>query len=176
MVVSRSAKTVLIYPRGGTLVIGMIGLVFCGSLALLPALPSEYVPQWIRFPTTRSGILWCTGVSGAFALLCAYLVASYFWERHELSVDGIVSRSILGGRKTLKWSDIRSARYCQYPKAYFRLEGRSGTVIRISSLYPKFPIFAQLTLQRAPDASLDATSKNILRAVSFGFPPPMRLD
>ena len=119
---------------------------------------------------------WVFLINLGFTLLSVYLITSYLLERHELSEKGLVCRTIFGMNKAVQWSDIQSVRYCPYPKAWFRLNAGSGTVVRVSFQLEGIHDFAGLVVEKAPKRSFDKTADVILRAVATGFPPPLRLN
>lgn len=170
-----SSTHALVQPRK-TLAVGVSTFLLFASGALLSLLPSAPVPHWIEQPGPGAEAAWVVGVLGTFALLGAFLTATYFLERHELSRHGLTCRSMLGRNKAVKWCDLRSVQYCPYPKAWFRLQATSGTVVRVSFWLQGLPDFARLVLDGAPDGSIDETTAGILRAVAAGHPPPMTLS
>ena len=173
--VDTSSTPVLVQPRV-VLALGLLCLFFFGGFAMLSALPTAHVPHWFTPPVTRTEVFWEVGGFGLFTLLGMFLLTSYFLERHEGSKRGLTCRSIFGLNKTVEWSNLHSVRYCPYPRAWFRLQSTSGTVIRVSFWLVGLPDFARLLLHSAPDCSLDATTTAVLRAVAAGHPAPMRLN
>lgn len=142
------------------LLLGIIVGIFCGVFI------------WLAIPEKA----WVILISLAFTLMGAFLITSYFLERHELSEKGLVCRTIFGMNKAVLWSDLQSVRYCPYPRAWFRLKGGSGTTVRISFQLEGIQDFARLVVDKAPKRSFDETTIAILRAVAKGFPPPLRLN
>ncbi len=169
-----SATSVLRYPRT-ILLAGGTGLLFFGTLALFSALHPDTISGCVGRPVATVEALLVVGTFVAFTLLGAYLAASFFMERHELSQDGLASRNVFGLWKTIAWRDLQSVKYCQYPKAWFRLEARSGSVIRVSFGLHGLRDFAQLVLERAPNAAMDVATLAVFRAVALGHAPPLRL-
>jgi hypothetical protein len=155
--------------------VGASGLLLSGTLAVLSLLPSNNRPGWLNFASAGSEPLWVPLGFGAFALLGVYLVTSYFLERHELSEQGLTSRTALGRRKLRQWSDLQAVQYCPYPRAWFRIQASSGLIIRISFGLRELPALAGILLERAPTASMNATTRDVLRAVALGHPPPLTL-
>ena len=173
-VMNSSTKPVLLYPRA-ILVAGVACFLFFGTFTLSSVLHPDTVSGCIGRPVTTGETLLVVATLGTFAILGAFLAASFFLERHELSRDDLASRNVLGRWKSIAWSDIKSVKYCPYPKAWFRLEARSGSVIRVSFALRGLPDFAQLVLERAPNAAMDPTTLAVFRAVALGHAPPMRL-
>lgn len=169
-----NATVVLRYSRS-VLVTGCACIVFFGIGALSSALHPETISGCSGRPVTPTEMFLVAGAFVAFTILGAYLAAYFFLERHELSRDGLATRTVLGRWKRIAWSDLRSVDYCQYPKAWFRLEDASQTVIRISFALNGLSAFAELLLEQAPTAAMDGTTLAVLRAVAVGHPPPMRL-
>jgi hypothetical protein len=170
-----SPTTPVLVQSRVTLAAGVSSFLLGASLVLLSVLPSAYVPHWIERggPGIERALL--AGGSGLFALLGAFLTATYFLERHELSAHGITSRSVFGLSKAVEWSDLRSVQYCPYPRAWFRLHSNSGTVVRLSFSLQGLPEFARLALHGAPVGSIEETTAAVLRSVASGHHPPMRL-
>jgi hypothetical protein len=127
----------------------------------------------LSFPTEPA---WVIAISAVFSLLGVCLIAGFLLERYELSEQGLVGRTGMGMNKAVLWSDLQSVRYCQYPKAWFRLKTASGAVVRVSFGLQGLPGFAQLVLNKAPKGSIDEITFNVLRSVAAGYAPPMRLN
>ncbi len=174
LVVGSSGTPVLVYPRT-ILVTGAACVLFFGTLGLSSILHPDTISGCLGRPSTTGETLLVIATFMTFTMLGAYLAASYFLDRHELLNNGVASRNVLGRWKSMAWSDLRSVQYCPYPRAWFRLEGRSGSVIRVSFALQGLPAFAQLLLERAPSAAMDTTTLAVLRAVAAGHAPPMRL-
>lgn len=169
-----SPTPALVQPRA-TLAVGASTFLLSGSGALLSFLPFAHVPHWIEQPSSGAEQAWVTGTFGALALLGAFLTATYFLERHELSRHGITCRSMFALSKAVEWSDLRSVQYCPYPRAWFRLQANSGTVVCVSFWLQGLPDFARLVLRGVPDDSIDETTAAVLRSVAAGHPPPIQL-
>ena len=54
---------------------------------------------------------------------------------------------------------------------WFRLESRSGIVVRLSVMLMGLPVFAQLLLSRAPREAIEKNTLSILQATAEGNPP-----
>lgn len=173
-VMGSSTTPVLLYPRTILVTGGACFLLF-GTFALSSVLHPDTISGCMGRRATAGETLLVVATLVTFAILGAFLAASFFLERHELSRDGLASRNVLGRWKSIEWRDLQSVKYCPYPKAWFRLEARSGSVIRVSFALRSLPDFAQLVLERAPNAAMDATTLAVFRAVALGHAPPMRL-
>lgn len=167
MTVLRHSRTVL--------VTGVVGVLLFGTFALSSLLHPDAISGCAGRPVTPGEALAVSGGFVAFTIGGVYLIASFFLDRHQLSRDGIASRNVLGGWNRITWRDLQSVKYCQYPKAWFRLETGLGSVVRISFALNDLPAFAELVLKHVPHAAMDTTTLTVLRAVASGYAPPMRL-
>jgi len=150
----------LVYPLG-TLIVGLICFVGFASVAIhTNVFPNKTVTWW----TT-------TGFVG-FALVGLFVMSQYFVEKYEVSEEGLSGRNAFGIRKRSEWSDLRAVRYAAGMK-WFRLETRSGSVVRISAGFMGLPEFARLLLQNAAEGTIDAKTMDVLRATAGGQPPPV---
>lgn len=143
-----------------TLIIGLIGFVFFGGLALV----SHFVngaATWIA-----------TVIFIGFALLSVPILADYFRARHEVSEEGLSFGRMFGRRGYVKWSDLRRVKYLPSMK-WFRLETGSGDVARISAMLTGLPQFARFLLEHAPTEAIDIKTIPVLEATATGNPPPL---
>jgi hypothetical protein len=148
----------LVHPPG-VLIVGLVTFaVFAGFAVVSNVVPNE-TSTW-----------WTTVVFVAFALLGLALVSTFFLEQHDVSDEGVASRTFMGVRKQLRWSDLAAVRYAPSMK-WFRLETASGTVARISVMLMGLPEFARVLLQHAPPAAIDAATLDVLRETAAGNPP-----
>ena len=148
----------LVRPRS-TLILGLICFAFCASLAVISNVWSNKTTTW-----------WTTATFVGFALLSLPLVYLYFLEDHEISDEGLIYKTLIGRRKSLRWSELCAVRYAPVMK-WFRLETRTGNVARISVMLMGLPEFARLLLQRAPASAIEASTVNVLRDTAAGNLP-----
>lgn len=154
----RSQSDELRHPPS-TLIVGGIGLVFFGGCAVMSNLFPNRTVTW-----------WTTAIFVGFALLFVLLIADYFLARHTVSEAGLSYGRLMGRRGYLRWSDLRRVTYAPSMK-WFRLEGRSGDVARISVMLLGLPVFAQVVLAQAPPAAIAPETRAILEATAAGDPP-----
>jgi hypothetical protein len=141
------------------LIVGLVGFAFFAGIAVISNIFWNKTSTW-----------WTTCTFIGFALLSSVVVYGYFVEEHEVSEEGLTYTSFAGIKKFLRWSDLRAVRYAPYMK-WFRLETNSGSIARVSVTVTGLPEFARLLMQKAPKASIDAETVNVLRATSAGDPP-----
>jgi len=165
---------VLLYPRF-FLITGVACLLFFGACMLSSIFHPETISGCSCSPATTGEMIFVVGLLAAFATLGAVLVAFCLLERHELSQDNIASRNVFGRWRIIEWRNIKSVKYCAYPKAWFRLEARSGSIIRISFGLRGLSALGQLLLEGATNAEMDSTTRDVLRALALGHNPPLRL-
>jgi hypothetical protein len=143
----------------GVLIVGLVCFAFFAGIAVV----SNVVPN-------ETSTWWTTAVFVAFALLGLALVSTLFLEQHDVSDEGLVSRTFVGTRKSIRWSDLTAVRYAPSMK-WFRLETASGTVARISVMLMGLPEFARVLLQHTPPGAIDAATLDVLRETAAGKPP-----
>jgi hypothetical protein len=149
----RLTHTVIIF------VVGLVCVVIFVGLAVISNVVPNTTATW---STTAIFIgLACVGLP---------LVTGFLLEQYEATPDGLAGTNFIGVRKQLWWSDLQSVRYSLSMK-WFRLEARSGTVIRISAMLTGLPEFARLLLEHAPTQAIDAKTLELLRATAAGNPP-----
>ena len=148
----------LVHPPS-LLIVGLVGFAFFAGITVI----SNVVPN-------KTSTWWTTAVFVAFALLSAALLLAFFLEQHEVSDEGLASRTFVGVRKHLRWSDLTAVRYGASMK-WFRLETRSGGVARISVMLMGLPEFARVLMQHAPQDAIDAATWDVLRETAAGNPP-----
>jgi hypothetical protein len=155
---ARDART-LAHPIG-TFILGFIGVAFFAGIAVLSNVYRNSTTTW-----------WTTAIFVAFASLSALMLLEYFVVRHEVSEHGLTySRLFVWRRRHLQWCDLRAARYVPAMK-WFRLESRTGDVVRVSAMLMGLPEFARLLLEHAPPGVIDADSRLVLEATAAGNPP-----
>lgn len=146
----RSEPKRLAHPVG-TLIVGIIGLVFFGGIAVLSNVFPNKTVTWL---TTTAFI--------AFALLAVAVIAEYFFARHEVSDEGLRYGGMTGRRGYLRWKDLRSVKYVSVMQ-WFRLETQSGDVARVSSMLMGLRAFARLLLANTPPHAIDPKTLQILQ-------------
>jgi hypothetical protein len=153
-----SEAHVLVLPPS-VLIIGLLCFVFFAAAAIVSNVIANKTTTW-----------WTTSIFVGFALLALIMLYGYFFERHEISEEGLIYRRITGVKSFLVWSDLRAVRYSRYMN-WFRLETNSGNVARVSVMLMGLPEFARLLLRTAPRDSIEAATLNLLRVIAFGSPP-----
>lgn len=142
-----------------TFIVGLMSFLFFAPSAVTSYMSSREAAPW-----------WTTAVFVCFALCSLAFVYLYLLEEHENSDEGLIYRTFIGRRKSLRWSELREVRYARLAK-WFHLETSSGTVARISVMLMGLPEFAGLLLKRAPAGSIEASTLNVLQDTAAGKPP-----
>ena len=145
--------------RRSTFVMGAIVLCFGGGIALLSAVRTSPPTPWL-----------ITMFFLCLALMGLPYVIAFFLERFAVSARGLAGTDLLGCRRRLRWRELRSVRYGGLMKQ-FRLETRSGQVVRLSAVLRDSPAFAQACIRHAPHGTIDAKARPVLRATARGNPP-----
>ena len=148
----------MVYPVS-MLIIGVVCVVVFLALAVL---------CWL-FPG-KSGSPIIVAFFGGFALLGVPLILEYVRVQFRLEPEGLRYQTLSGRRGVLAWSQIAAVRYSQAAK-WFRLDGKRGELIRISSMIIGLPQFAQVILAMAPQAQIDVDTRRVLQATAAGSPP-----
>jgi hypothetical protein len=148
----------MVHPPG-VLIVGLICFAFFAGITVVSNLYPNDTATW-----------WTTAVFVGFALLALSLMMAFFLERHDVSDEGVATRTFVGTRKSIRWADLAAVRYAPSMK-WFRLETGSGTVARISVMLMGLPEFARVLLQHAPPGAIDAATLDVLRATAAGNPP-----
>lgn len=148
----------LVYPAS-FLIIGIVSFAVCAGFAVVSNIYSNETTTW-----------WTTAIFVGFAILSASMVLVFFWERYELSDEGLAGRDVRGVRRCIRWSELRSVRYVSSKKS-FRLETRSGRVMRVSASLMGLPEFARILLQSAPAVAIETQTLDVLRATAAGELP-----
>jgi hypothetical protein len=108
----------------------------------------------------------------AAALLGFYMLAEYLVVRHEVGEERFVFRTVSGKRGSAPWTDVVLIRYSPSLK-WFVLHLRGGTTVRVSGMLIGLPHFAEVVLQRCPDANVDPVTRDVLTETAAGNPPPV---
>ena len=156
------ASAELRFPRT-VLIVGIIAWVFFIALAFLSLL----------YPNT-TGSLWVSLAFIGFAALGAHWVIEFFYVRHRVEPDGLRYRTLGGGSGFLRWSDIARIRYSAMTK-WFRIEGVSGEVVRVSAMLMSLPDLARAILAAVPISRIDPETSDILQETANGSPPSVWL-
>ena len=133
----------LVHPPS-TLIIGLGGFLFFATIAVISNVFANKTTTW-----------WTTAIFVGFALLSVPMIADYFRASHIVSEEGLNYGRLNGARGNLKWSELRRVTYASTMK-WFRLEGQSGNVARISAMLIGLPEFARLLLAHTPPGAIDA--------------------
>jgi hypothetical protein len=140
------------------LILGLLGLAFCGWLAI----SSKFYPG---DATERIALsLVSTAIFFPWTL-------SYFRARHQVSEAGLNFGRVFGSRGDLKWSELRRVRYS--PALWFRLETGSGRVARISPALQGLPELARALLQHSPPETVEPKTLQVLEETARGNLPPL---
>jgi len=147
--------------HGGILAIGLIGtLFFSGVMAAASVWPDEGVNFWFY------------AFMGGMTLLSAYLVADYRFARHSLTEHGMDFGRPSGRRVRFGWAEVTRIRFSRTWN-WFRIELRSGEVVRVSGLMTGLPDFAARILEQAPGEAVDGDTLRMLRDTAKGRLPPV---
>jgi hypothetical protein len=143
-----------------------IGILIIGLTCFLVFSAGAIVSNVFSNQTT---IWWATVIFLGFALLGLYLVASYFFERHEVSEHGLTFGRVFRKQGYLNWAEVCSVRYSRKMNC-FRLETHLGSVARISILLMGLPEFAKLVLANVPLETIETGTVPVLEAIANGRP------
>jgi tetratricopeptide (TPR) repeat protein len=100
-----------------------------------------------------------------FATLGLVLVILPLMVRHELLADGASFRRFGVRKVRMKWSDLRSIGYVPFVK-WFRLESKSGQVVRVPATLTCMRPFARAVLLHAEQAIADDFTRAVLEETS----------
>jgi len=144
---------------GSILAIGIVGgLFFVGIMVAATFFPDEGV-----------GFLFY-GLMGALTLQSFYMVADYYNARHAVSGEGMDFGRPTGRRLVFRWSEVERVRFSRMMK-WFRVELRSGEVVRVSFFLMGLPAFAAQVLRQVPEACIDKEALQALRETANGQLP-----
>lgn len=143
-----------------TLVIGLIGLFFFGSITIL----SNTVGK------NESTSIWTTLVFLFFALLSLLVLADYLFARHHIRPDGLDCGRMFWRREFIPWRDIQNVHYSESMK-WFTLRTVSGAAVRFSALLIGLPHFAQQLLNHLPPDRIDEPTQKVLKDAANGILP-----
>lgn len=119
---------------------------------------------------SRSVVDW-TGVVVplCFASIGAYLLLEFLTVRYEVKPDGFEYRTLAAGTGFAAWADIRSVRWSLLA-SWFRVELKSGDIVRVSVIILGLPALAQALLDHAGRA-VDPSARPTLEQTAGGKPP-----
>lgn len=147
--------------HAGSLVIGVIcTLFFVGVMVAASIWPDEGVNAW--FYAFMAG----------FVLLGAYLVADWRFARHTVSDAGMDFGRPTGRRVAFGWAEVGNVRFSKSWN-WFRIELRSGEVVRVSGMMTGLPEFAARVLEGLPETRIDGATLAMLRDTANGKLPPV---
>ena len=106
----------------------------------------------------------------AFALSGVPLIAEYVRVRHQLEPGGLRYQSLLGKRGFVRWTDVTRIHYSEVAK-WFRIDGGTGEVVRISAMLTALPEFARTVLEGVSPERIDPRTIRILESTASGSPP-----
>lgn len=144
----------------------LIGVVCSGLFFALIVMSTVVWPN----PTATWGV---EAVFAFFAILAAWLVAIYFYEKHEVSDEGLAYTTLFGARRSLRWNAVCTLSFAPRMQ-WFRIEDTSGSVARLSVMLMGLPEFARVALKHVPAAAIDPETLQILHETANGSPPPIR--
>jgi Bacterial PH domain len=142
-----------------TFIIGLTGFLFFAAIAVVSNVFANATTSWKT-----------TTIFVGFALLALPILADYFAARHEVSEEGLRYGRLFGSGGFLRWTDLKSVRFSDAMK-WFRLESKSGKVVRLSVMLMGLPTFAQLLLAHAPRQSIEKNTLPVLQTTAAGNPP-----
>lgn len=147
-----------------TLALGLAGLLLFGGFGLMVLLVG---PQEFGGERQYRGLM---AAFTLFAVLFLPVIIEYRRSRHRVTDEGIYYQPFLRRGGFLKWSDVTRVRYSQVNK-WFRLDGASGEVARISVMLLGLPEFASQLLDHVPPSAIEEASLPVLVATREGHPP-----
>ena len=142
-----------------TLVIGISGFLFFAAIAVVSNVYANATTHW-----------WTTAIFVGFALLALPVLGDYFAARHEVSEEGLRYGRLLGAGGYMRWAELTNVHFSDAMK-WFRLESKSGEVVRISVMLMGLPSFAQLLLAHTPAEAIDRQTLPVLQNTAEGNPP-----
>nr|WP_307742635.1 PH domain-containing protein [Massilia varians] len=107
-----------------------------------------------------------------FVLLGAYLVADWRFARHTVSDAGMDFGRPTGRRVAFGWAEVGNVRFSKSWN-WFRIELRSGEVVRVSGMMTGLPEFAARVLEGLPETRIDGATLAMLRDTANGKLPPV---
>lgn len=125
--------------RYGAMMNGMLGVLFACSAGLV-ALPLIYPKVEWSF----------AAVMGAIPIIVAIPIVIEARSTAVVSTDGVRTRSIWRGERTLAWKDIDRMSFSGL-SGWFSLHGRDGTRLRISGLFNGIQVFARVLETHEPE-------------------------
>ncbi|WP_425606742.1 PH domain-containing protein [Roseibacillus persicicus] len=141
------------------LILGVVGILFFGGLALFSNL---YPNETVTWYTTSGFLLFCV-LSGA-------LILGYFREKHQVTDDGIRSVRTFLGPCFIPWEDVESIRYAERLK-WFKIRSTAGEVTRVSAVLVGLSDFAAFALRHVPSGAVDKETLSILEDTVNGTAP-----
>ena len=142
-----------------TLIIGIAGFLFFAAIAVVSNVYANATTHW-----------WTTAIFVGFALLALPVLGDYFAARHEVSEEGLRYGRLLGAGGYMRWAELTNVHFSDAMK-WFRLESKSGEVVRISVMLMGLPSFAQLLLAHTPAGAIDRQTLPVLQNTAEGNPP-----
>lgn len=130
---------ILCYPRT-VRVIGVVATLFFCSLVILSNVYANETSTWLT-----------TGIFSGFAIMSLYIVLASYYERYELTDEGIIYRTVRKRRGLLAWRDVVEVGYSNWLSA-FKLQSHTGKTINLSIMLMGMDVFARHALERIPFA------------------------
>lgn len=125
---------------------------------------------FVHAAASRGAVDW---VGLAVPLCCAaagaYLLLEYWTVRYLVHPDGFGYQTLFAGTGFAAWGDIRSVQWSLLG-SWFRVELRSGRVVRISAIVLGLPALAQALLDQCGPA-IDPLARPALEQAAVGRPP-----
>ncbi len=145
-------------PRS-MLAIGIVGIVFCvGVMVAFTIWPDDTTNAWLYV------------FFGGFTLLPLYIVADYYYARHDVSEAGMDFGRPNGRRLAFRWDEVERVRHAR-SAGWFRIRLRSGEVVRVSVMLMGLPAFANKVLRHVPAARIDKDARALLQDAASGKLP-----
>jgi hypothetical protein len=142
-----------------TLAVGLACFLFFAAIAVVSNVYANATTHW-----------WTTAIFVGFALLALPVLGDYFAARHEVSEEGLRYGRLLGRGGFVRWVELKSVHFSDALK-WFRLESKSGEVVRLSVMLMGLPTFAQLLLAHTPAEAINRHTLPVLQKTAEGNPP-----
>lgn len=148
---------VLVHPPT-TLIIGVVGTAFFGSLAVVSASFVEADEWWVPF------------VFMGFVPISAAMLVEAVRVRHELTDAGIAYQGLLRRYELIRWNEIASARWSPTMK-WLVVTTSDGRVMRFSAMLNGLESLARSLVARVPALHVDEETARMLADAREGRLP-----
>lgn len=145
----------------GVLAVGAIGMLFfVGVMVAASIWPDDGVNVWFY------------GFFAGMAMMSLYIVTDYYHARHDVSEEGMDFGRPDKRRVVFRWTDVQGIGFSKMWN-WFRIELRSGEVVRVSGMMMGLPAFATQVLRQVPAARIDSDALDLLRNAANDRLPPV---